>query len=77
MEVWRLHYAKTLRQWRMRTYDNEAAVIKLYDARFFRMWDFYLASAECAFRNLGHVVFQFQLAKKVDTVPLTRDYMFK
>ncbi|HEC00699.1 MAG TPA: class I SAM-dependent methyltransferase [Sphingomonadales bacterium] len=77
MEVWRLHYAKTLKEWRARVYKNKAAIIDLYDERFFRMWDFYLASAEASFRNLGHVVFQFQLAKKVGTVPLTRDYLFK
>ncbi len=77
MEVWRLHYAKTLREWRKRTCMNKKAIVDLYDERFFRMWNFYLASAECAFRNLGHVVFQFQLAKKVDTVPLTRDYIYK
>jgi len=75
LEVWRLHYAKTLKEWRARVYKNKSAIIKLYDERFFRMWDFYLASAEASFRNLGHVVFQFQLAKKVNTVPLTREYL--
>jgi len=77
IDVWRLHYAETLKEWRRRTFENKQAIIDLYDETFFRMWDFYLSSAECAFRNLGHVVFQFQLAKKVDTVPLTRGYMFK
>ena len=77
LEIWRLHYAETLREWRKRTMDNKAAIEDLYDERFFRMWDFYLSSAECAFRNLGHVVFQFQLAKKQDAVPLTRDYLLK
>jgi len=77
LEVWRLHYAKTLQEWRRRTYAHEKAIVDLYDEKFFRMWDFYLSTAECAFRNLGHVVFQIQLAKKVDTVPLTRDYIYK
>lgn len=77
MEIWRLHYAETLKEWRARIYKNREAIVALYDEVFFRMWDFYLASAEASFRNLGHVVFQFQLAKKLDTVPLTRDYMFK
>lgn len=77
MEVWRLHYAKTLSEWRARIYKNRGAVITLYDERFFRMWDFYLSSAEASFRSMGHVVFQFQLAKKVGTVPLTRDYLFE
>ncbi len=76
VDIWRLHYAETLKEWRMRTHKNKDAIIKLYDERFFRMWDFYLSSAEASFRNLGHVVFQFQLAKKVDTVPLTRDYIY-
>lgn len=77
MEVWRLHYAETLKEWRARVYKNKDAIVKLYDEVFFRMWDFYLASAEASFRNMGHVVFQFQLAKKVGTVPLTRDYLFR
>lgn len=75
LEVWRIHYADTLREWRKRALENKAAIEKLYDERFFRMWDFYLSSAECAFRNLGHVVFQIQLAKKQDAVPLTREYL--
>lgn len=77
LEVWRLHYAKTLKEWRHRATKNKAAIVKLYDERFFRMWDFYLASAECAFRNMGHVVFQFQLAKKRDAVPISREYLFE
>ncbi len=77
LEVWRLHYARTLREWRKRVDANKQAIIDLYDVRFFRMWSFYLAGAEAAFRNMGHVVFQFQLAKKPDVVPLTRDYLFK
>ena len=77
LEIWRIHYADTLREWRLRTHKNKDTIVKLYDDSFFRMWDFYLASAECAFRNLGHVVFQFQLAKRQDAVPLTRNYLFK
>ncbi|WP_417623302.1 class I SAM-dependent methyltransferase [Paremcibacter congregatus] len=77
MEVWRLHYADTLREWRLRTYKNRDAIVELYDERFFRMWDFYLSSAECAFRHLGHVVFQLQLAKRQDAVPLTREYLLQ
>ncbi len=77
LEVWRLHYAETLRHWRSRAHEHKTAIEALYDARFFRMWDFYLSSAECAFRNLGHVVFQFQLARRQDAVPLTRDYLLK
>ncbi|HXV74232.1 MAG TPA: cyclopropane-fatty-acyl-phospholipid synthase family protein, partial [Sphingomonadales bacterium] len=77
LEVWRLHYARTLEAWRRRCFQNRKKIEALYDTRFFRMWDFYLSSAECAFRNLGHVVFQIQLAKRQIAVPLTRDYLFK
>jgi cyclopropane-fatty-acyl-phospholipid synthase len=75
MEVLRLHYAKTLAEWRKRVDANKEKIIDLYDEKFLRMWEFYMASAECAFRNLGHVVFQFQLTKWQDNVPLTRKYL--
>ncbi|MDG1708782.1 MAG: cyclopropane-fatty-acyl-phospholipid synthase [Emcibacteraceae bacterium] len=75
IEVLRLHYAMTIEKWRERVDANKDKIIALYDERFLRMWEFYLASAECAFRNLGHVVFQFQLAKKQDNVPLHRKYL--
>jgi cyclopropane-fatty-acyl-phospholipid synthase len=77
IEVWRLHYAETLKEWRRRTFKNKKKIVELYDEEFFRMWDYYLSSAEAAFRNLGHVVFHIQLTKKRDAVPLTRDYLFK
>ncbi len=76
MEVLRLHYANTLTEWRKRVDANKDKIIELYDDKFLRMWEFYLASAECAFRNLGHVVFQFQLTKWQDNVPLTRRYLW-
>jgi len=76
IEVLRLHYAETLRQWRMRFLANRERVRALYDERFCRMWEFYLAGSEVAFRHQGHINFQMQLAKRVDSVPLTRDYMF-
>ncbi|MFC7049946.1 SAM-dependent methyltransferase [Emcibacter nanhaiensis] len=75
IEVWRLHYAETLRHWREACIANKDKIIGLYDDRFYRMWEFYLAGSECAFRNMGHVVFQIQLAKHPDAVPLTRDYI--
>jgi cyclopropane-fatty-acyl-phospholipid synthase len=74
-EVLRLHYAKTLRAWRERFMARREEARKLYDESFCRMWEFYLAGSESAFRNEDHVVFQIQLAKKVDTVPLTRSYI--
>lgn len=77
VEVLRLHYAETLKEWRrrFRAHWNEAATI--YDERFCRMWEFYLAGAEMGFRHEGLVVFQVQLVKKVDALPLTRDYMIE
>ena len=75
IEVLRLHYAETLRHWRERFAANREAAKKLYDERFCRMWEYYLAACEVSFRNLDNVVFQIQLAKRADTVPLTRDYL--
>lgn len=77
IEVMRLHYAETLRIWRQRFNRNRDSIRALYDEKFCRMWEFYLAGSEVTFRYGGHMVFQIQLAKKVDTVPLTRDYMFE
>jgi len=75
VEVLRLHYAETLRAWRQRFLANRDQVAALHDDRFCRMWEFYLAACEAAFRHTGLVVFQFQLAKRKTTVPLTRDYI--
>jgi len=75
IEVLRLHYAETLRAWRKRFAANRAKIAELYDERFCRMWEFYLAGCELAFRRMGHMVFQMQLANRQDAVPLTRDYI--
>jgi cyclopropane-fatty-acyl-phospholipid synthase len=75
IEVLRLHYASTLREWRRRFQANRAKIEALYDARFGRMWEFYLAGCEVAFRYMGQMVFQMQLARRQDAVPLTRDYI--
>jgi len=75
LEVWRLHYAETLRHWRERFLANREKAAALYDERFCRMWEFYLAGCECAFRFQGHMVFQMQLARQAEALPLTRDYM--
>ncbi|CAN7533623.1 cyclopropane-fatty-acyl-phospholipid synthase [Phenylobacterium sp. LjRoot225] len=75
VEVLRLHYADTLRAWRERFNAQRAEIARLYDERFCRMWEFYLCLSEIAFRYRGHMVFQLQLAKKIDAVPLTRDYI--
>ncbi len=76
IEVLRLHYAQTIKAWRARFAANRDRASALYDERFCRMWEFYLAGAEMAFRHDGQAVFQIQLAKNVDSLPLTRDYMF-
>jgi cyclopropane-fatty-acyl-phospholipid synthase len=77
LEVLRLHYARTLDHWYDRTVAARDAIISLYDERFYRMWLFYLAGSISAFRHDGHVVFQFQLTRQRDGVPLTRDYMYE
>jgi cyclopropane-fatty-acyl-phospholipid synthase len=77
VEVLRLHYAATLKEWRKRFVANWAKVAQIYDERFCRMWEFYLAGSEMAFRHDDHVVFQIQIAKRVDTLPITRDYMLE
>jgi len=75
IEILRLHYAETLRLWRERFLANWDQAAKLYGQRFCRMWEFYLAGSEMAFRHQGHMVAQIQLTKRVETLPLTRDYM--
>ena len=75
MEVLRLHYAETLRHWRERFLARRDEALAMYDERFCRMWEFYLAASEVAFRELGHMVFQLQLTKKQTAVPLSRDYL--
>ncbi len=76
IEILRLHYARTLRAWRRRFEQNRERVKAIYDERFCRMWEMYLVGSEVAFRHGGMLVFQMQLAKAVDSVPLIRDYMF-
>ncbi len=75
VEILRLHYAETLRVWRERFMAHRDEAAKLYDERFCRMWEFYLAGSETSFRVDGHMVMQLQLAKRQEPVPLTRDYI--
>jgi cyclopropane-fatty-acyl-phospholipid synthase len=77
LEILRLHYAETLRCWRERFAAHRAEIAAMYDERFCRMWEFYLAISELAFRHRGHMVFQLQLTKRVDAAPITRDYMIR
>lgn len=75
IEILRLHYAKTLREWYLRFADHRERAKELYDERFCRMWEFYLAVSECAFRYVGMNNFQIQFVKNQDALPLTRNYM--
>ena len=74
-EILRLHYARTLRLWRERFLAHREEVAALYDERFVRMWEFYLASSEMAFRVGGLMNFQIQLTRNLAALPLTRDYV--
>jgi cyclopropane-fatty-acyl-phospholipid synthase len=75
IEILRLHYAETLKAWRERFLAHRDEVERIYDQRFVRMWEFYLASSEMAFREQNMMVFQIQLTKRQDVVPMTRDYI--
>ena len=77
VEILRLHYAQTLRCWRERFVARWDDAARLYDERFCRMWEFYLAACEVGFRYMSSMVFQMQLARRHDAVPITRDYMFE
>jgi cyclopropane-fatty-acyl-phospholipid synthase len=77
VEALRYHYAHTLEAWYERTNAARDEIVALYDERFFRMWQFYLAGAEAAFRYGGLVNWQLQYIKRRDAVPMTRDYMFE
>ena len=75
IEILRLHYAETLRAWRRRFNAQRSEIAAIYDERFCRMWEFYLAVSEIAFRWFGFMNFQIQLSKRADATSLTRDYM--
>jgi cyclopropane-fatty-acyl-phospholipid synthase len=75
IEILRLHYAETLRHWHERFQAQREKARELYDEEFCRMWEFYLVGSEISFRRRGHMVFQLQVTKRQDAVPLTRDYI--
>lgn len=75
IEALRLHYAGTLRHWRERFAANRDEIRELYDEKFCRMWEFYLTGCELSFRRMDQLVFQIQIAKRRDAVPLTRGYI--
>ena len=77
VEILRLHYAETLKHWRERFLRRADRAAELYDDRFVRMWEFYLAASEAMFRSGLMNNFQIQMVKDQEAVPLTRDYMFE
>ncbi|MEM8845127.1 MAG: cyclopropane-fatty-acyl-phospholipid synthase family protein [Pseudomonadota bacterium] len=76
-EILRLHYAETLLHWNQRFQQNRATVASMFDEKFCRMWEFYLILSEFSFRYGKHMNFQIQLTKSVDSLPITRDYIFE
>jgi cyclopropane-fatty-acyl-phospholipid synthase len=77
VEAMRFHYAHTLEEWYRRTVAHREEIVELYDERFYRMWLFYLAGAESAFRYGGMVNWQLQYVRRRDAIPMTRDYMYE
>ena len=77
LEILRMHYSHTLRHWKERFIKNKDKALKMFDEKFYRMWEFYLTSCETAFRWGDQVVFQLQLTKELHTAPSTRDYIYQ
>mgnify|MGYP000008709290 FL=1 len=77
LEILRMHYSHTLRHWKERFIKNKDKALKIFDEKFFRMWEFYLTACEFEFRWGDKVVFQFQLTKELHTAPNTRDYIYQ
>ena len=77
IEVLKLHYSYTLKHWKENCINNKEKIIEMFDDKFFRMWEFYLAGCEMAFKWGDQVVYQFQLTKNYHTTPITRDYIYQ
>ena len=75
IEILRLHYAETLKAWRERFLAHREDAERLYDGRFVRMWEFYLAASEMSFREQNMMNFQIQITKRQGVTPMTRDYI--
>jgi len=75
IEILRLHYAETLKAWRKRFMARREEAVQIYDERFARMWEFYLAASEMSFRNQNLMNFQIQLTKQQGVTPMTRGYI--
>ena len=76
IEILRLHYAHTLTHWYRNVQKNKDKIVKMFDERFYRMWEFYLLASKYSFVNMGNIVFQIQIAKNINNLPLTRNYMY-
>ena len=77
IEVLKLHYSYTLKNWKLNCLKNKEKIINMFDEKFFRMWEFYLAGCEMAFKWGDQVVYQFQLTKNYTSTPATRDYIYQ
>ena len=77
IEVLKLHYSHTLRHWKENCIKNKEQIVQMFDEKFFRMWEFYLAGCEIAFKWGDQVVYQFQLTKNYTSTPSTRDYIYQ
>ena len=76
-ETLRFHYYHTIRHWYDRVKANEGEIVRLYDARFYKLWLFYLAGAMTMFSETGMVNYQLQYLRRRDSTPITRDYMLE
>ena len=77
VEMLRLHYAYTLRHWLERANGARAQIIAMYDERFFRMWEYYLAGGIVMFESGAACNYQVQYIRDRNAVPITRDYMLE
>ena len=75
IEILRIHCAETLRHWRETFEARREEVAAIYSERFCQMWELYLVIYESGFRYENLMVFQVQLSKSFETVPLKRNYM--
>ena len=77
IEILRLHYAETLKHWRARFMAHREEAGRIYDQSLVRMWEFYLAASEMAFREQAMMVMQIQLTRRQNVIPITRDYIVR
>ena len=76
LEIWKLHYASTLKLWRKNFNNNREKISQILNEKFCRMWEYYLLMSEYSFRNMGNFVFQMQISKNLGSLPFTRNYIY-